>query len=252
MSSASEPIEGPPHILILRAGDAVPEVAALHGEYSAWIERAVATAWPFAWLEHDLRWPEPLPDPSLYAAVVITGSPSSVTEDAPWMRRAQEYIRVLVAAQMPVLGICFGHQLVAQALGGDVRPNPRGREMGTVELSVFEDDPLFHGLPSKVDVNATHVDSVALLPPGARVLASTALEPHAVIAFAENVRGVQFHPEIAGEVMRGYVEARRDRLVEESVDPEPILRGATDTPFGEELLRNFVRHFVLGAGSRAA
>jgi GMP synthase (glutamine-hydrolysing) len=246
-------VDGPPTtILVLRAGDAVPEVAARHGEFSAWIRRALGRVWPGDWLEHDLRSPVPLPDPGGFAAIVITGSAASVTERAGWMLRAEEYVRAVARVGTPLFGICFGHQLTAQALGGDVRPNPRGREIGTVELQALADDPLFDGRPPAFHVNASHVDTAAVLPEGARVLAATALEPHAVVAFTERVRGVQFHPEIDGPVMRGYVEARRVRLVEEGIDPEPLVAGAGDTPHGEELLRNFVRHFVLSTLRRAA
>src|SRR5262249_54178961 len=152
--------------------------------------------------------------------IIITGSISSVTERAPWMLRAEAYIREIAAAETPLLGICFGHQLMAQALGGEVQKNPRGREMGTVELSVADDDPLFDGLPRSIPVNATHVDSAVTLPPGARVLARTALEDHAVVAFGPAARGVQLHPEIDGAVMRGYIGVRRPILLEEGFDAD--------------------------------
>jgi GMP synthase (glutamine-hydrolysing) len=153
---------------------------------------------------------------------------------------------------VPLLGICFGHQLIAQALGGNVRKNPRGREIGTVEVTTLAPDPLFEGLPDRFLANATHVDTVADLPPGATVVASTALEPHAALAFGALVRGVQFHPEIDEGVMRGYVEVRRQRLREEGLDAEAILAQAADTPLGRELLRNFIRRFVVPPARRAA
>jgi len=115
-------------ILVLRAGDALPEVAAEHGQYSAWIERAAGEVWSGGWVEHDLRSSQPVPNPPELSAIIITGSPASVTERAPWMLRAEAYIRDVVDAETPLLGICFGHQLMAQALGGEVRRNPRGRE----------------------------------------------------------------------------------------------------------------------------
>lgn len=241
-------------ILVLRAGDALPEVAAEHGEYSAWIERAAGDAWGGEWIEHDLRSSTPVPEglggPA--SAIIITGSPASVTERAPWMLRAEAYIRELVKAEIPLLGICFGHQLMAQALGGDVRPNPRGREIGTVEVTRLAVDPLFQGLPDRFLVNATHVDTVLALPPGATVVASTALEPHAALAFGPVARGVQFHPEIDQSVMRGYVERRFSNLVEEGLDAEGILARAADTPRARQLIHNFIELFVQSPARRAA
>src|SRR5258708_13823868 len=119
-------------ILVLRAGDAVPQVAEVHGEFFAWITRGVGDAWAGKWVEHDLRSADSFPDCESVAAIIISGSISSVTERAPWMLRAEAYIRDVVRAETPLLGICFGHQLMAQALGGEVKKNPRGREIGTV------------------------------------------------------------------------------------------------------------------------
>ena len=168
------------------------------------------------------------------------------------MLRAEPYIRDIVAAEAPLLGICFGHQLVAQALGGDVQRNPRGREIGTVPLTRVGDDPLFAGLSDAPLVNATHVDSVVVLPPRATVIARTALDDNAVVAFGPAARGVQFHPEIDKDVMRSYVEVRWTSLVDEGLDAEHIHAHVSETPDAGELLCNFVRAFVLSPARRAA
>jgi GMP synthase (glutamine-hydrolysing) len=187
------------------------------------------------------------------AGIIITGSVSSVTERAPWMVRAESYVREVVSAERPLLGICFGHQLMAQALGGEVARNPRGREIGTVEVTrCEEEDPLFDGLPDVMFANATHVDSAVRLPPTARVLAKSALEDHAAVAFGPAARGVQFHPEIDRHVMRGYVEIRRPLLAEEGLDADAIHAAVAETPEAEQLLCNFIRAFVLSGARRAA
>ena len=239
-------------LLVLVAGDALPDVAAAHGEFGAWIERAASAVWPGLFEQHDLRSDERLPDGRRAAGVIITGSAASVTERAPWMLRAEAYIRDLMAAEVPLFGICFGHQLMAQALGGDVRKNPRGREIGTVRLIRTDDDPLFEGLPDMLSVNATHVDTVAAMPPNARAVARTELEDNAVIDFGPRARGVQFHPEIDGAVMRGYIQVRRPLIVEEGLDADALHAGAVDTPHGVGLLENFIRAFVLSRATRAA
>jgi GMP synthase (glutamine-hydrolysing) len=244
--------EGDGALLVLVAGDALPEVAATHGQFAQWIERAASAIWPGDWVIHDLRSEEPPPDCRTIAGVIITGSACSVTERAPWMLRAEAYIRDLMAAEAPLFGICFGHQLMAQALGGEVRKNPRGREIGTVELRCTGDDPLFAGLAETLVVNATHVDTVAVLPSGARVVASTALEDNAIIDFGPVARGVQFHPEIDGAVMRGYIEVRRPLIVAEGLDADALHAGAVDTPDGRALLENFIRAFVRSPARRAA
>ncbi|MGH7296683.1 MAG: glutamine amidotransferase, partial [Polyangiaceae bacterium] len=172
---------------------------------------------------------------------VITGSSASVTERAPWMLRAEGLVREIEAAGAPLLGICFGHQMVAQALGGEVRRNPRGREIGTVRVERAADDPLFAGLPSAFEANATHVDSVVRLPARAEVLASTSLDPVAAFRVGPAVRAVQFHPEFDADAIRGYLEARAHLIRDEGKDPAALLAGVRDDTRGRDVLRNFAR-----------
>ena len=213
------------------------------GEFASWIQAGVGDTWEHGWLEHDLRTDAPPPAPSSASAFIVTGSSSNVTEQAPWMLRAEPYLRDLAGSGTPVLGICFGHQILAHALGGKVTKNPRGREIGTVSVTKVAGDPLFSSLGDPFAVNATHVESVVALPPGARLLATTSLDPYAAYALGETVRCVQFHPEIDGDAMRGYIGARAHFMRAEGLDPESTLARAHDAD-GAAILRSFVRHFV--------
>src|SRR5689334_1186126 len=98
-SSAEEPDDA---LLVLVAGDALPQVAALHGEFAKWIERAASAVWSGEWIHHDLRSENEPPDCRSVAGVIITGSASSVTERAPWMLRAEAYIRSVVELEVPI------------------------------------------------------------------------------------------------------------------------------------------------------
>jgi GMP synthase (glutamine-hydrolysing) len=248
----SSPVSHRP-ILILRAGQAPDEVVRARGDFPSWIRDAVGEAWGGEWREHDARTDAPLPSVDGAAAWVITGSASSVTERAPWMLRTEEYVRAGVAAGVPILGLCFGHQIVAQALGGHVAKNPRGRELGTVRLDAEPDaagDPLMSALPASFAVNASHLDSVARLPAGARVLGRTALEPVAAYAVGERTWGVQFHPEFDGDIVRGYVRARAAQMEAEGLSPAAAIEGATDTPHGRQVLALFARLGMVAAGGR--
>ena len=157
---------------------------------------------------------------------------------------AQEWLRAAVPTGVPTFGVCFGHQLLAQALGGEVQLNPKGREMSTVEIQRSADSPLFEGVDERFRANACHVDSVVELPEGAEALASSEVDEHQCIRFSPTCFGVQFHPEFDAEVMRGYVEARAELIAEEGLDPESLAERASDTPMSGQVLRNFVRHFV--------
>jgi GMP synthase (glutamine-hydrolysing) len=154
-----------------------------------------------------------------------------------------------------VLGVCFGHQLLASVLGATVRRNPLGREIGTVRCALSaagRQDPLFDGVPDRFEVQATHEDSV-FDPPGAlELLAGNAHSAVQAFRAGRNLRGVQFHPEIDPAVMRALVEARAATLAGEAgargADPaervRALLAGIRPTPAGARILRNFVERCV--------
>lgn len=212
------------------------------GGFAALVRAGLAGAWQGPFVEVDARAAERLPDWAGSAGVIVTGSASSVTERAPWILRTEQYLAKAVEREHPVLGICFGHQLLGQALGGLVERNPRGREMGTVELTHVADDPLLVPGRAPALAHTTHVDSVTVLPQGARVLATSALEPHAAVRFGERAWGVQFHPEFDEQVMTEYLETRSPLLLEEGRDPRALLAAVRAAPTGASVLPLFVAH----------
>jgi GMP synthase (glutamine-hydrolysing) len=219
----------------------MPTTLEQHGDWVRLISRTAADAWPGGFRAIDVRVAEPLPEPAEPRAIIVTGSASSVTERAPWMLRLEEHLRHVVSSGTPVLGICFGHQILGQALGGRVERNPRGREIGTVEVELTAPDPILDDRARPFLANMTHVDTLVELPEGARVLARTALEAHAALRFGENAWGVQFHPEIDAEVMRQYVSGRRELIAGEGLDAAAIHARIRETPPGAETLRRFLR-----------
>ncbi len=237
-------------LCILRTGDAIEPVAQARGQFADFIRNVASGEWDERWLEVDARATHALPSSSELSGVIITGSPSSVTERAPWMLRTEECIRQWVSAGVPIFGICFGHQIVAQALGGQVARSPRGREMGTVSVEFLDDDPMLEGIPDTIDAQATHVDSVVRLPKGARVLARTALEPVAMYAWGDHVRCVQFHPEFDEEIMLSYINARTPILLNEGFDPTTLARTVRQAPLATRLLVNFIRVVVMSRCER--
>lgn len=230
----------PASIVVLVTGDPVPETRARRGSFAELIRQSAPSFGTLRWVAHDVRQPDILPELTRSAAVFITGSALSVTDELPWKEPVSQALRALVSAEVPVLGICFGHQLLGHALGGRVSLNPRGREMGTVPLSILEDDEVL-GARGRIIVNSTHLDSVVELPPGARVLGHTPQEPHAAVRFGRRAWGVQFHPELDAEVMRHYFAARRPTLLAEGFDVEASERAVVDAPEGAGVIDRFLR-----------
>lgn len=228
-----------PSVAVLVTGEPVPQALARRGAFADLIRQAAPAFGTLRWESHDVRSLAVLPDLKDAFAVIITGSALSVTEALPWKNEVSARLRQLVEVGVPLLGICFGHQLLGHALGGRVEVNPNGREMGTVDLERVEDDAVC-GARGRVQVNTTHVDSVVTLPPGARVLARTRQEPHAAVRFGPSAWGVQYHPELDAEVMRYYYDARRAVLSAEGLDVAAAERAVRDAPEGARVIERFL------------
>jgi GMP synthase (glutamine-hydrolysing) len=143
-----------------------------------------------------------------------------------------------------MLGICYGHQLLAYSLGGEVGSNLRGPEFGTVEVAVHEPaakDPLFAHLPRKFRAHASHAQCVLKLPAGATCLASSERDPHQAFVVGPRVWGVQFHPEFDVEAAAIYIRGFSRQLRRSGVDPLELLQSVTETPVAESLLARFGR-----------
>jgi GMP synthase (glutamine-hydrolysing) len=227
-------------IWILNLGDTPPSVAERHGGFDRLIRGGLGLHEDRVCVAQIHRG-EDLPEPEQVGAVVLSGSSAMLTDREDWSERTAAWLLPLIERQIPVLGICYGHQLLAHALGGRVSDNPRGREIGTVEVALraIAEDPLFSGLPELLRVQATHVQSVLEPPPSAECLGSNGADPHHVLRFAERAWGVQFHPEFDAAVMRGYLAARAQILSDEGRDVDGLSAATRDSPHGAELLRRF-------------
>lgn len=230
---------------MLKTGEALPPVKAACGDFEAWIARGMGCAIAPGEVEvAAVHLGEALPAPERIAGVVVTGSVSMVSDREPWSERAAAWLAAVVAEDaVPVLGLCYGHQLLAHALGGEVGPNPHGREMGTVEVR-FESAngalaPLFQ--PGVYLGHTTHVEAVLRPPAGTQVLARTDQDPHSVIRYGPRQWGTQFHPEFDAEILRRYVEVRREVLAGEGRDPDAMIAAIEETPELARVLERFRR-----------
>jgi len=228
-------------LAILTTGLPVVRARERRGMFFDMIQAAIGPDSPWTLTNCDATSDDPLPGPSEVAGIIVTGSPARVATRDPWMLRIEQRLREYTAAETPVFGICFGHQLLGGALGGKAGPNPNGREIGTEQLELLRADELLVGIDDEPVVVMTHLDSVTELPPGAVTLARTRLEPNAAIRFAPKVWGVQFHPEMDRDIVGDYIEDRREALMAEGVDPDHLLAHRLESAFGRRMLQKFVR-----------
>jgi GMP synthase (glutamine-hydrolysing) len=227
--------------LVLKLGSTYPAMRESRGDFEDWILAGLGVERDEVHVV-DVPTGEPLPDEKTFSGVAITGSHAMVTQRHAWSERTAGWLPALVERGVPVLAICYGHQLLAEALGGRAEDNPNGRQFGTVEVTLqtaAEADPLFAGLASPCRLHVTHTQSVVSLPPGARRLASSARDPHLAFAVGECAWGVQFHPEFDRQIVCHYIEAHRQELAAQGDDPDRLIADCTDTPDGAAVLRRF-------------
>jgi len=228
-------------LLVIKTGDALPAIAAKRRDFETWIAAGAGLSLSNVRVVRAFQ-DEPLPEPDAVPGIVITGSPSMVTERAPWSERTARWLVRALELGKPVLGICYGHQLLAHALGGEVQFNPRGREIGTTDVklnSAARHDPLFGRFADVLHLPVCHRQSVIKLPAGATLLGSTALDPYHIVRYSPLCWGVQFHPEFDSNIVRAYIDARRDEMLQEGLDPDSLWHSATDTADGTFVLRRF-------------
>ena len=144
-----------PPFLIIETGQPVAPMRR-HGSFAHWIRVAAGLERDEA-VVVDVARGDALPARAGFAGAIVTGSAAMVTERLDWSESSAGWLRDAAHAGLPLLGICYGHQLIAHALGGEVGDNPRGREMGTVCIELADaarEDPLFAGLPARFPAQA--------------------------------------------------------------------------------------------------
>jgi len=226
---------------ILKTGTTFPSILAEHGDFDQWTVNGLETGGKRCRVVN-VEGGAGLPDPGDCLAVVITGSHAMVTDDLPWSLEIEKWLPGLLRAEVPLLAICYGHQLLARALGGRVGYHPRGIETGTVEIRLEPEaagDPLFASMPVRFPANVDHSQSLIELPPGSVRLAVSPHEPCHAFRVGSCAWGVQFHPEFTATIMRLYILAQEARLRDEGHDADALLAGIRETPVAGSILKRF-------------
>lgn len=153
---------------------------------------------------------------------LITGSRHGVYENLPWMLNLQIFIREIDAAGVPLVGICFGHQIVAQALGGEVVESDKGWGIGVQSYRVDAVQPWMQQALDQVRIYAFHQDQIVSLPPRARVYSSSEFCPYAGLSFGDSIITMQAHPEFEEEYEIALLEMYGGNIVSEAEAKEAL------------------------------
>ena len=228
-------------LLVIKTGDAIPAVVAKRRDFETWIAAGAGLSLSDVQIVRVFR-DEELPEPETAPGIIVTGSAAMVTDREPWSEATANWLARAVRLGKPILGICYGHQLLAHALGGEVRNNPRGREIGTTDVKLntaARGDALFARFADVLHLPVCHLQAVVKLPESAVVLGGTPLDPNHIVRYGECAWGVQFHPEFDSNIVRGYIDAKREDMLREGLDADALWHSATDTADGTFVLRRF-------------
>lgn len=180
-------------------------------------------------------------DPGECDGWLTTGSRFSVYDPEPWIAPVAGFLRRVHRARIPLVGVCFGHQLIAHALGGTVARASGGWGVGAHLARVVEATPWMRPPKEGYRIPYSHQDQVVELPPGGRILAATDHSPVAMLAVGDHLLGVQGHPEFPPAFLLALLERRRgDRI------PVPVADAALATladPLDRRMVGDWIAAF---------
>jgi len=226
-------------ILLLQTGHAIEPILSKCGDFQDHFENIIShnkleiINWPI--IDNNLLPPK---KPSNYQGIIITGSASMLEEQAPWMLKSLDYVKSCLDTQTPLLGVCFGHQLLGAACDANIGPNPNGRANGTVKIKLKNN---FFNLPEEFWAQVSHRDVILNKSKYFDIIATANHDPHHAIFAGEFAWSVQFHPEWDSKVSGMYIDLREDILKDElGLEAfEKMRQSVKPTPEASKLLENF-------------
>ena len=223
------------HVAILETGRPPGDLMAAHGDYVAMFGDLLAPR--FESCGYRVEDGELPVSPRDHSAYLITGSPAGVYDPLSWIEPLQRFIRAAKSSKM--VGVCFGHQVMAEALGGHVEKSDKGWGAGLHHYPIVRREPWMDG-EAEVAVPASHQDQVVLQPPNTEIVASSAFTPYAALAWTGRPAiSFQFHPEFTPEFAKALIEQRFD------IVPDPDAKIASlDAPNDNARVAGWIRRFL--------
>jgi GMP synthase-like glutamine amidotransferase len=178
---------------------------------------------------------------SAFDGIIITGSPASVHDGTAWIERLEEVVRSAFTKGLPMFGACFGHQVIAQALGGRVGPNPEGWVFGIATAQSIAPPKWADGIATSFRQYAAHIEQVTELPKDAKIWASAPNCPVVGFTVGDQIFTTQNHPEMTHDFMQALVEEYGSKLPREVIEraQQSLSEPVDDAPFNESIARFF-------------
>ncbi len=225
---------------ILETGDLDPALAAIDGSYPdmfiALSRRRRPEIETAVWTVFEDAFPQGPDDADLW---LVTGSRFGVYEDAPWMRRLSAFLQEAHAGDAPILGVCFGHQILAHALGGAVVKSERGWGLGVRSYDVVGDAPPVGAPGETIALHTIHQDQVVAEPEAGRIWLASEFCPIAGLAYGPEATPtaltVQPHPEFSARLLTALISARAGVKIPQEL-ADAALEGVAPDPEGGAIL----------------
>jgi GMP synthase-like glutamine amidotransferase len=150
--------------------------------------------------------------PDACDAYVVTGSPKGVYDDDPWIAELSQFLRDCYAAGKKLIGICFGHQILAEALGGHSQKSEKGWGLGQSTFQVNGEKPWMDRGDGSLNLYFAHQDQVTTLPPGAELLGGNDFCPIGFYAIGDQVMAIQGHPEFTPAIMEDILQRKEGQV----------------------------------------
>ena len=233
-------------ILIIQCGDTPLTIEQQHGKVPDWFKHALENK-PYRIEVVKPFEGEALPDRDSFKLAIINGSSAKVTQEKNWIELTKEWVKVMMTYKKPLFGICFGHQLIADALGGRIGQESEGLELGLHEVGLHQDkhnDPLLNHLNAPFNSILFHEQTVLSLPKDAIALGYSKKDKHQMIRYSPHAFSVQFHPEFKPEIMKSFIKENEEDLRKQNIDIQEVMTKLEPTLQAQQILRNAAKQYV--------
>lgn len=180
-------------------------------------------------------------DPAAFAGVIVTGSAAGVYDDLPWIGPLTDWLKA-ARGRTRLVGICFGHQIMAHAFGARVEKSDKGWGVGLHTYNVMSEEAWMHPRARTVSIPVSHQDQVLEVPADARVIACSAFTPYAGLAWGDDAMSFQCHPEFQPAYAAALVEGRRGTRIPEALADQAI--DSLRRPNDRDLMAVWIRRFL--------